>query len=282
MKKVLSSDMVAHTWANQSQDEARTTTGNLYFNGDSIFSYGRHFCIARHVKGAILFTTRSYSNTTAKHISIVRQACRDQKIIYCPDPRDSTWGNFDNFTIKIKNALYGLDKAKKPEKYIGPANSIFERAKIYADFMGVKIPLEMVELIASVNNGVYKDYLKKEAERIQKEREEAETRQLIQFKIDLVEWRKGKTHRLYNSTFDYLRINPKNRIETSQNIEIPMEIAKRTYNFIIGSLKTGGCIGCDHRILDYGIKEVTKDHVKVGCHTIQMAEIKKMAKKLGW
>ncbi len=282
MKKVLSPDMVAHTWAHQSQSEATNSRRTFYFNDESIYSYGRHFCIAKHFKGAILFTTRKYSVSTSKHISIVRQACRDQKIIYCPDPSGSSRENFEMFLKEIKNALHGLNTAKKPEKYIGPATSIYESVKTYAQFLEVEIPAEITELIESASDGKYKEYLQLEADRIAKSRADYEIAQQKQYKINLSQWRKGKTSRLYNFNFDYLRINKKGRVETSQGVEIPKEIAKRAYKFIIGSLLTGGCVECEHKIFEYGIKEINKDFIKIGCHTIQIKEIKSMAKKLNF
>jgi hypothetical protein len=287
MKKVLSPDMVAHTWANQTQPEARNTGRTLWFEGDSIYSYGRHFCIAKHVtneKGVkvVLFTTRDYSVTTSSHKNIVRQACRHLNIIYCPDPGAGNHHNFDQFKRGIENALFGLEKARKPEKYIGSANYIFENCKKYAEFFELEIPQDIVKIISSVNDGKYKEYLEAEAERLRIAREEREKREKEQFKKDLAKWRKGKLERLHGQ-YDYLRVNSKDRIETSQRVEIPKEIARRTYKWILKTIESGGCNGdCEHKILDYFVKEVSKDIVRVGCHNIQMKEIKSMAKKLGW
>ena len=88
MKTVFSDvSTVAHLWANQSQDNAKNSSGNLFFNGKIIYSYGYHFPIAKHVQNngisAVLFTERSYSNTTAKHVSAVIQAANHKNIIYC-------------------------------------------------------------------------------------------------------------------------------------------------------------------------------------------------------
>jgi hypothetical protein len=88
MRKVHPTDMVAHLWAHQTQSEARNAQGNFYFNGDTIWSYGSHFPIARHVGKVVLFTTRTYSSTTAGQCSAVRQAITGVKpIIYCFNPR---------------------------------------------------------------------------------------------------------------------------------------------------------------------------------------------------
>jgi hypothetical protein len=70
---------IAHLWMNKKQDHARDSRESFYFRGDTIYSYGSHFPIARHVRNsrgedAVLMTTDTYSNTTAKHISMVRSA----------------------------------------------------------------------------------------------------------------------------------------------------------------------------------------------------------------
>jgi hypothetical protein len=94
---------IAHLWAHKAQSSARNPRGNFYFNGDTIYSYGSHFPIARIVtvergpnKGqeAILFTTRGYSSTTSGHIREVRSAVyrwdksKSKKVVYGPGPDD--------------------------------------------------------------------------------------------------------------------------------------------------------------------------------------------------
>lgn len=78
MRYVVDSPMVAHLWAHQSQDSARNGS-NFYFEGKNIYSYGSHFRCAsvetnRQGRKAYLVTTRTYSNTTAKHMGMVRSA----------------------------------------------------------------------------------------------------------------------------------------------------------------------------------------------------------------
>ena len=74
MKRVVSPEQVCHLWANKSQSDARTASGNLYFDADSIWSYGSHFLAARHIGDVALITTRTYSVTTAKQLSYIRRA----------------------------------------------------------------------------------------------------------------------------------------------------------------------------------------------------------------
>lgn len=78
MRYVVDAPMVAHLWAHQSQDSARSG-GNFYFEGKDIYSYGSHFrcaSVEMNQKGqkAYLVTTRTYSSTTAKHMGMVRKA----------------------------------------------------------------------------------------------------------------------------------------------------------------------------------------------------------------
>jgi hypothetical protein len=298
MKKVLSPDMVAHAWANQTQEEARTATKNLYFYGDSIYSYGGHFKIAKHTtneKGekVVLFTTRGYSNTTAKHIRIVEHASNHLKKIYCNDPGSGTFHNIESFGREIKSALSGLIKAKKPEKYIQPAEYALQKAEIYCKFFGEKVPKEFYKLIDSAKTGKYKDYLAKEAERIEKENQEKRERQIKQHNKNISNWRKFKNDkgeyspqsRLWTRLDrDFLRISADGeKIQTSQGIEIPLPVAKRILNTIRHILSKGGCNGnCSLKILDFQVNEINKDYIHVGCHKIDIKEINSVAKKLNW
>jgi len=47
-KLVFDTGEIPHLWAHRTQEEARNRQGNLYFTGDTIYSYGSHFPIARH------------------------------------------------------------------------------------------------------------------------------------------------------------------------------------------------------------------------------------------
>ena len=75
-----SNDAVARAWARRAWSAGRSGNGNLWFEGDTIYSYGRHFPIARFTEAldgsgpVVLFTTDTYSPTTAQHKGDVRAA----------------------------------------------------------------------------------------------------------------------------------------------------------------------------------------------------------------
>lgn len=78
--------MVAHLWAHQKQDFA-TNGSNFYFQGKEIYSYGPHFRCAsvetnKFGHKAYLVTTRTYSNTTAKHMGMVRNAIPCGELVF--------------------------------------------------------------------------------------------------------------------------------------------------------------------------------------------------------
>ncbi len=73
MKTVVSNEKVAALWAAQSQETARNGKGSFFFEGDTIYSYGYHFPIARWVRNSrgmlgVLVTTEHRSNTTSAHV----------------------------------------------------------------------------------------------------------------------------------------------------------------------------------------------------------------------
>jgi len=105
---------IAHLWAHQEQDNARNS-GNFYFNGRTIYSYGSHFAIAEIMEGnenVIFFAREGYSNTTSKHKYVVSRAIPDNKtVITVSNPRElrkyneEFWLELEKYTDLIYNAV---------------------------------------------------------------------------------------------------------------------------------------------------------------------------------
>lgn len=82
MKQVHKREMVAHLWAHKAQDSARVASGNFYFVGPVLYSYGPHFVCAYHMPGeysvdgrpVALLNADKYSATTNRHMYAVHQA----------------------------------------------------------------------------------------------------------------------------------------------------------------------------------------------------------------
>lgn len=282
-------DAIAHIFANKTQDVARTANG--FVENEAIYSYGRHFMIAKHVTNesgqrAVLFTTRGYSVTTSKHISVTKYACNHLNLIYCPYPEHTIAHsyNFENWIGEIESISRNLDKAKKPEKYISQIEAIAKRVNIYCDFFGCEndIPEKLKALMSITKKEEFAAYqIKKQVLELAQEAKRLKE-QTIKHKKQLKEFYAGKLRTLnIRNGLDYLRINKTSeRIETTQGVEIPLKTAQKFYGWIMSRKKD--CIDCGKKILDFEVKELTKKHLTVGCHKIEIKEINKIAKKLSW
>src|ERR1700693_3173516 len=131
-KHVFDTGEIPHLWAHRTQEEARNRQGNLYFTGDTIYSYSSHFPIACHVvsdggERAVLFTTASYSVTTSSHCSAVRSAIPSGiPVFHVPNvchgrysgselTADDHAGNLANYGERIENN--GVTSARHRPSY---------------------------------------------------------------------------------------------------------------------------------------------------------------------
>lgn len=284
MKKVFTDkSTVAHLWANKCQSDATTTGRNYYFHNDTIYSYGSHFPIAKHIKNeageaAILFTTRSYSNTTSKQIAVTYQACRNQNIIFCTYPDQYRHKeNVEAWEKKIEYQAQKLLKAKKPELYLNEIDRISYQAKKYLSYFDIQPGVVLTELMNITNKDKYKEFSenrakieKIEAANKQKELLKAHKKQLIKFlnfEIDRINIDIKK---------DFLRFNKESkRIETTQKVLIPFEAGKKLFEALENDL-----LKINDEILSYSVNYIDKKTVKIGCHTFDKKHLLSFGKKI--
>jgi hypothetical protein len=279
MKNIFTNSELAHTYANQSQQRGRTSSGSFYFEGKTIYSYGQHFPIANIVtndKGeeVMLFTYRNYSNTTSKQISIVRSATRQYKKIYCHTPKGNHSTNFDNWLKLGEQQAEKLKKAKKPELYLNELNRLNSEVSEYTQFFSLEIPIKLKEVLSIKDKNEYLQYESKALEFAKIEEAKRLKEQKKKFKEDIKKWFNLETSRLYtNYKYDFLRIN-ENRIETTQAVQIPIELGKRLYQSVKNqSLKVGD------KVLNYSVNEIGKE-IKIGCHTFSRSYLLKFGSQL--
>lgn len=152
MRHVVSTHEVADLWAKQSQSDARNQCRNFYFEGDTIYSYGNHFPIARHVTNGshkcILLTTRTYSSTTSGHVADVRctimRLCPGVPVFHVESIQTrygELSGHDDNFADYQERIDALADKAKKATKYargyLNELRGLMTEANAYAKFFGL-------------------------------------------------------------------------------------------------------------------------------------------------
>lgn len=283
MKKVFNDQStIAHLWANQSQSEARNSNNSYYFYNNIIYSYGSHFAISKHTTNeagevATLFTTRSYSNTTAKHINITRQAARHKNLIFCPFPTGSHAENFTKWFNDISIEAHKLQTARKPEKYLSEIAHYSNLVTKYSQFFSVEIPVTLREIMAISNKAQYLEFNTKLAAYKKADEKRKEAEQKKQFKKQLEKFMNFEISRVYSDIKkDYLRLNKaENRIETTQAVQIPVEAAKRLYLAIASnSVKVGDTI------LNYSIDYIDNKTIKIGCHNFDKKHLLLTGKNL--
>jgi hypothetical protein len=280
MRNVLPTSDLCHKWANMEQSSGRTSTGSMFFNGSTIYSYGEHFAIAKHIvneqgQRAVLFTLRGYSNTTAKHINNVWMSCKNDNIIFCANPIGTHETNFKYWEQRAEHdAAMKLQTARKPEKYLSILADIETKANIYASFFSIEIPETLKTLLAIKDKKEFLAFADKKAEFTKAENKRKLLEQKKKFKEDIKKWFNCETSRLYTTyKYDFLRIND-NRIETTQAVQIPIELGKRLYQSIKNqSLKVGD------KVLNYSVNEIGNE-IKIGCHTFKQSYLLKFGSQL--
>jgi len=222
------------------------------------------------------------------------------------DANNSIW------RAKIERFLKQATSAREnKEWYVRSARSCVGQLETYIAFFKLKVDKFTKALIADAKSDKWEnqieEYSKKKAERLadplllekqEKARIAREKKELRDNAEQIEKWRNFEAYNPYvqkkrhrygsnSSQPDLLRYNAeKERIETSQNVQVPVEVAKKFYRYIQVILAKGGCNSeecCNYKLLDlYNVTEITDQRIIVGCHRIKMEEVNNIAKQLKW
>lgn len=263
-KIVHTNEMVAHLWANQSQATARNPQGNFYFEGDTIYSYGRHFPIARLVKSksknVVLFTNQSYSVTTRGHINIVQNACYHLERIRVEHPLHALKDNLQAVENRFRAAMIeaaGARKGRSTEIRKAKAARILVERNVLAEFTGRKakpMPEDfsgaVLKEVAREKARVKAENKKRQAERFDRLDRALKFYGCRDFAAFTTAWKVGQdtpprweytelariSAERHGGEADptwpcMLRVNPKNNeeLETSLGVTVPLEHAHRIF-----------------------------------------------------
>jgi hypothetical protein len=306
-KHVFNSREVAHIWASQSQGNGRNAQGNFYFEGPSIFSYGSHFEIARILnKHTVLFTTRTYSVTTAKHISYARYAVSHMQVFYV----DSFSDHNRNVRWVEQNIVKGLNDLLKSRTRINfklqEVRRKIDLLDAYKDRFKKELFLESKKIVrywkkkvlikpdilaklqateAKINIGLE---AKRERENLKRAQYYAKQREIEKAylhwkeeidRLNINAWKNGNELNSRILTYDLpvaLRLSDPVTIETSQGAFVPVADARLLY----GMIKAGESIQ-GFKIGSYEVSGIHDGKLIIGCHKIPLREVLSMAKKLG-
>ena len=314
-KLVFPTNEIPHLWAHRTQPEARNSQRNLYFENDTIYSYGGHFPIARHVfvgkrnpKHYVLLTSRTYSVTTSGHVNAVHCAIpRDVRTFEVPSVLGS-WGseanhadNLKYFETESQRLFTQATNARKQGLYcLDAAFALQTTAKEYAK--AFKVPTSNVPKFAFLPKGSdlvalrtklslrqqkadIKDKVEREKRNAEFERRAAIAALELAERIEL--WKQGNPD-VYLNSWDanvptLLRVRG-DEVETSKGARVPVHHAIRGLKFVRSVVASGTEFirnGHTFHLGHYSIDKVTTDGtLYAGCHVIPYSEIERIAPEL--
>ena len=305
MKKVFTNKMVSHVWAQQTQEEGRNSSKSLFFENETIYSYGYHFPIAKFIPGTsyVLFNTDFYTKTTRLHQNLVRRAISSDYQFNLPN---SIWDNhYDvyQYYLNKANELVKNYRRKSHSTLEHNESELEEIKNKWLDYCGVynydctnSSPIN-VELPSDWHEVIKK---KKRKERLrlanQKNKDRKDRAKYIKeaiyaFRNDLYNNRGfhgiGLLYYEPNiNTMIRLKPNHKDTIETSRGAEFPLKHGEIAFKKIqnckeseTNYRRNGPSIRCGHFTID---SIDSKGNVKAGCHNIKYKEIKRFAQEQGW
>lgn len=293
---------VCHLWAQWPDRQENARASNIFFEGPRIFSYGRHFEIARFIdKETVFFNSRSYSSTTAKHQRYTRGAIRRGiKIFTVPDMEHHA----TNVRYLIGEVLCYREKALAANKRAEYEASYARGARLHLHEYYNRFNRKAAGLSAAERKqarGLIREVFTKEEEKIlaakkkraeelertRAEREPAleaarikrEEKKRAAAAADLAEkvqaWKTGAGNSLPWGAPMLLRINGE-EVQTSKGAAVRLAAARVLFSAWKHYRESGqeaikaGTIG--HKIGMFEIRDMTPDQIEIGCHVIPWDE----------
>ena len=304
MKTVFTPNELPHVFARQSQIEGKTSGRNFFFERNVIYSYGYHFPIARILEsGIVLFTNRSYSNTTAKHINKVSYALNHKDKIYVNNPNASVVDNLIAFSNDLKAEFDIIENTRRRPHTRDAAkasvNNITTTATAYCVAMDTtlekqiklldKAPFAERLIAASVFKKAmdagydHTKFLLNLNKKLTAKQLKADKERKIKAQEKLDKWLAGESNTYYLDTqFTPLMLRKRvideetTIVETTMGASVSFKAAKVLYDLIKSGRDIKG-----HVIDNYTVIGINGT-LKVGCHEIPTEEVKRFANLNNW
>jgi hypothetical protein len=301
VRRVVDSGEVPHLWYHKVQDSAKNAKGSLYFEGDTIYSYGSHFPIARHIQSgkrtAVLFTTQSYSVTTSGHCSAVRSAIPESVQVfevrrvftedrYASNPHAE---NLKDYADRVSDHLAKCARARQSfSKEYGHrrATELRTEAREYAKFF--RLPMPKISPIPALDSKQLEEIKQREAQTAAKKAEATRLEKIERAKREAEladKWRKGEYDGgLYNLPVMLRLTSDKSEVETSRGARVPVSHALRGLRFVRAVVARGEAFETNGKTFHLGHYKIdrigTDGTLTAGCHVISFAEIERIAPEL--
>lgn len=317
MKRYRDNAACVHAWAGRHSDDGETPSESIFFTGLTIYSYGYHFPMARHISfNDVLLTYATYSNTTSKHQSDVWRSVSHKNTIYVHDVLDPLSKNGVEATIaSATQLLKDASKRRSKERANDDIHSawqqvenLYEIAEFDKDFKAdwKRLPGEwkrklgaLRKLIAEckldastalANMGVKELAAQKRAKAAAQKKLKA---MVAQAEGILEQWLNGErdnsgmhqTQQLLGT--DGLRLAPTGlTVSTTQGLVVPAEDCRRAWPLIQRVYRGEGEVALteaqSQRFGNFQLSRIEKDGtVVVGCHRFKRWMVERLANQLG-
>lgn len=150
----MNNSMVAHLWANEKQESAHGS--NFYFEGESIYSYGRHFEVGRIVRNkrgekAYLINDIYRSSSTSKHQCCVCNAIPTGSKVFSVGYNMSNTGNMAFVTSGLESIKDAIEKYKKARTELSYRDiwGAFKNLMDYIEFFDMGTPQRLLKKSAN-------------------------------------------------------------------------------------------------------------------------------------
>lgn len=295
MKTVFDNDMVAHTWAQQSQDHGRNAKDSFYFRGPTIYSYRDrypigHFIDAQDGIRTVLIWSGYYGVTTSAHTSRALRATshyRQFRVPYVvPRNADDHKANLADLVSTYEGHLRGIARAKSYAEYqIQLTREARRDALAYAAAFGLgapDVPEPTPEVIQAALERSKAASARKAAEERERKRLEA-----LELANKVREWQNGALVHLPWDAPTILRLKRGNPdvTETSRGAEFPTDHARKAWPLIRRLYERGEEFQRNGRTIHLGHFQIdlieADGTLHAGCHTLMRAEVERFAATLG-
>lgn len=285
----MNNKQVAHLWANKSRDGAHGS--HFFFEGDTIYSYGTHFPIARHHKGVVLFTTKGYSVTTAKHKGYVWSACNHLTVFHVSNPTVNPGkAAVAEYASRIKDASLAVARARDPEWQLKVLQELIAEGNAFCTHFKFKTRFSAP---TSLDFEALKQKSRVEQARKAKATAAKNARIAAQNAETIQRWIAGETgvSLPWNIQTVYLRYRaklnndnaPDHIMETSRGATVPLADAERAFRFVMLKRQAGWKRnGEQFPIGEFHLDAVNEFGVIAGCHRVAWDEIERFAALMKW
>ena len=268
MKKVFSShSQLCHVWANQLQSEGRASA--MFFDGPSIYSYGRHYEIAQFVETingqkVCFINSNGYSFSTSKHTRHVRASIPAGIPVFKVPFFSNSFnvshlgGIIEKMLVECNNYIHDQMKARSNSYYFNLAAARYNDIEQICELFGRQVPARPDNW---ENARIKSEYLRDNAVEIANKKQQ----KAIQKQKELLT--KWLQHEYNGQLYDipvHLRVSRDGKlIETTMGAKVPMFEAVK----LLAMLREGQDVK-GYKIDGFTVIENNNDAVQIGCHKI--------------